>query len=306
MHDPTAMNGYLDKAAPSRLVCRDHWLDLSQGAVVMGILNITPDSFYDGGQYVTVSHALARAEIILNEGARIIDVGGASSRPQGTVYGAGAVPVSEDVEIQRVVPVVEAIHNSFPDAIISVDTFSPVVAKAALDQGAHMINDISGLANGTLSAEYAAEVNATYVVMHSVENQGHLLHTSDFSNVVTDVYQMLDHAAQRAKDAGVQSVVVDPGFGFGKHHQDNLKLIHQLNVFAELSCPILVGISRKSTVGKVLSRNGQPVPLSDRLYGSLGMAAVAILQGAQLIRTHDVRATVEMIQGMEAILHCGE
>ena len=299
------MNDHLDQVSPTGLVCRDSWLDLSQGAVVMGILNITPDSFYDGGQYETISQALARAEVMVNEGARIVDIGGASSRPQGTIYGAGAMPVPEDVEIQRIVPVIEAIDDALPDTIISVDTFSPVVAKAALDVGAHMINDISGLIHGTLSAHYAAEVNAAYVVMHSVGDQGHLVHTSDYTDVVTEVYQMLYSAAKLAKDAGVQSVVIDPGFGFGKHHQDNLKLIDQLNRFTELSCPILVGISRKSTVGKVLSHNDQPVPMSDRLFGSLGMAAVAVLHGAQLIRTHDVQATVEMIQGMEAILHCG-
>jgi len=272
----------------------------------MGILNITPDSFYDGGQYETVSQALTHTEAMVSEGARIIDVGGASSRPRGAVYGAGATPVPVDVEIQRIVPVIESIHDALPDTIISVDTFHPVVAKAALDAGAHMINDISGLTHGTRSAEYTAQVNAAYVVMHSVENQSHLVHTSDYTDVVTQVYQMLAASSKRAKDAGVQSVVIDPGFGFGKQHRDNLKLIHQLNRFAALSYPILVGISRKSTVGMVLSHDDQPAPVSDRLYGSLGMAAVAIIQGAHLIRTHDVRATVEMIRGMEAILECGE
>lgn len=300
------MDDPLDRVPPNGLVCRDCWLDLSQGAVVMGILNITPDSFYDGGQYETVSQALTHAEAMVSEGARIIDVGGASSRPRGAVYGAGAMPVPEDVEIQRIVPVIEAIHDALPDTIISVDTFHPVVAKAALDAGAHMINDISGLTHGTRSAEYTAQVNAAYVVMHSVANQSHLVHTSDYTDVVTQVYQMLAASSKRAKDAGVQSVVIDPGFGFGKQHRDNLKLIHQLNRFAALSYPILVGISRKSTVGMVLSHDDQPAPVSDRLYGSLGMAAVAIIQGAHLIRTHDVRATVEMIRGMEAILECGE
>ncbi|MCY4172267.1 MAG: dihydropteroate synthase [Bacteroidetes bacterium] len=302
MHDPKKIIKFRQNTLTERLFCREHWLDLSHGSIVMGILNITPDSFYDGGKYKTISQALKHSDQMLADGARIIDVGGASSRPSGHVYGAGADPVPENEEIRRVIPVVKAIRKSMPEAVISVDTFSPVVAKAALDSGAHMINDILGMQNGTLSAQYASDVGAAYVVMHSVELAGKLFQTSEYQDVVNQVCGMLNLVAKQAKELGVKSVIIDPGFGFGKHHQDNLKLIQQLNVITELGYPILVGISRKSTVGQVLSDDDVLAPVEDRLYGSLGMTAIAVCQGAQIIRTHDVRETVQMIKAIEAVI----
>lgn len=285
------------------LVCREHQLNLSGGATVMGILNVTPDSFYDGGRYLNPSEALQRVEVMLDEGASIIDVGGASSRPQGQVYGAGAVPVSTESEINRILPVVRAIRQSFPEAIISVDTFDAAVVTAALEAGVHMINDISGLREGAASAEVAGRVGAAYVVMHSIKRRGSLVHEESYDSVVASVCQALSDSADRARSAGVTSIVVDPGFGFGKRHADNLHLIQHLDILAELGYPVLVGISRKSTVGRVLSRDSEPAPVSDRLFGSLGVTAAAVLRGAKIIRTHDVRATFEMIQGLEAVLH---
>ncbi len=284
------------------LVCREHHLNLSGGAAVMGILNVTPDSFYDGGRYLTLSEALERVEMMLDEGARIIDVGGASSRPQGQVYGTGAAPVSQELEINRVLPVVKAIRQSFREAIISVDTFNAAVATAALEAGAHMINDISGLREGAVSAEVAGRVGAAYVVMHSIKRRGSLVHEASYDGVVASVCQALLDSADRARSAGVTSIVVDPGFGFGKRYADNLHLIQRLDILAELGYPVLVGISRKSTVGRVLSRDKEPASVSDRLFGSLGVTAAAVLRGANIVRTHDVRATNEMIQGLEAVL----
>lgn len=285
------------------LVCREHHLNLTGGAAVMGILNVTPDSFYDGGRYLNPSEALQRVEVMLDEGARIIDVGGASSRPQGQVYGAGAAPVSTECEINRILPVVRAIRQSFPEAIISVDTFNAAVATVALEAGVHMINDISGLQESVASAEVAGRVNAAYVVMHSIKRRGSLVHEASYDGVVASVCQVLSDSVDRARSAGVTSIVVDPGFGFGKRHADNLHLIQHLDILAELGYPVLVGISRKSTVGRVLSRDREPAPVSDRLFGSLGVTAAAVLRGAKIIRTHDVRATYEMIQGLEAVLH---
>ncbi len=301
MHDP--MNALVHNPVTKEILCREHWLDLSGGSLVMGILNVTPDSFYDGGKYETIPQALHRVEEMLSDGARIIDVGGASSRPSGQIYGAGAVPVSETEEIRRVVPIVSAIKDAFPQAIISVDTFSAEVVKVALEAGAHMINDISGLQNGIISAKYAAEVNAAYVVMHSVGYGDKLIHTTEYEDVVDHVCRMLDIAAKKAKKAGINSVVIDPGFGFGKQHHDNLQLIQHIDMIAKLSYPILVGISRKSTVGRVLGTDQVLAPIDDRLYGSLGITAVAVHRGANIIRTHDIRETVEMIQGMEAVLN---
>jgi dihydropteroate synthase len=285
------------------LVCREHYLNLSGGAAVMGILNVTPDSFYDGGRYLNLSEALQRVEVMLDEGARIIDVGGASSRPQGQVYGPGAAQVSTECEINRVLPVVRAIRQSFPEAIISVDTFNAAVATVALKAGVHMINDISGLQEGIASAKVAGHAGAAYVVMHSIKRRGSLVHEANYDGVVAAVCQALSDSVDRARSAGVTNVVIDPGFGFGKRHADNLHLIQHLDILAELGYPVLVGISRKSTVGRVLSRDSEPAPVSDRLFGSLGMTAAAVLRGAKIIRTHDVRATYEMIQGLEAVLH---
>ena len=303
MQDPHNITDRSANDKSSGLICRDQWLDCTNGAVIMGILNVTPDSFYDGGKYISTSEALSRAEVMLEEGAAIIDVGGASSRPRGSVYGAGAERISDKCEIKRIVPVIKAIRQSFPEAIISADTFSSPVALRALDAGAHMINDVSGLQNGSTSAEYAAEVGAAYVVMHSVRHEGSLVHTADYSDVAIAVYESLTESAERAREAGVASIVIDPGFGFGKRHRDNLRLIKHLDLLMELQYPVLVGISRKNTVGQILSDNATPVPVHDRLFGSLGMAAVAVLQGAKIIRTHDVRETREMIQGLEAVLH---
>ena len=285
------------------LVCREHHLNLSDGTAVMGILNVTPDSFYDGGRYLNPSEALQRVEVMLDQGARIIDVGGASSRPQGQVYGAGAAPVSTDCEINRILPVVKAIRQSFPEAIISVDTFNAAVATAALEAGAHMINDITGLEEGVAAAEVAGHVGAAYVVMHSIKRRGSLVHETSYDGVVAAVCQALSDSADRARSAGVTGIVVDPGFGFGKRHIDNLHLIQHLDVLAELGYPVLVGISRKSTVGRLLGGDSEPAPVSERLFGSLGVTAAAVLRGAKIIRTHDVRATCEMIQGLEAVLH---
>lgn len=285
------------------LVCREHHLNLSDGAVVMGILNVTPDSFFDGGKYLNPSAALQRVEVMLDEGARIIDVGGASSRPQGQVYGAGAAPVSTECETSRILPVVKAIRQSFPEAIISIDTFNGAVASVALKAGAHMINDISGLQDSVASAEVAGRVGAAYVVMHSIKRRGSLVHEASYDGVVPAVCKVLSDSADRARSAGVTSIVVDPGVGFGKRHADNLHLIQHLDILAELGYPVLVGISRKSTVGRVLNRDSEPAPVSDRLFGSLGMTAAAVLRGAKIIRTHDVRATCEMIKGLEAVLH---
>ena len=298
-HDPAPVSHPMEHG----LCCREHWVSLSEGAVVMGVLNITPDSFYDGGKYLNPSDALQYTETMLKEGARIIDVGGASSRPRGSVYGEGAQKVSETRERKRVVPVIRSIRRSFPEAVISVDTFSPEVALAALDAGAHMINDVSGLQNGLASAEHAAAAQAAYVVMHSVHHRGIMFHHTKYNDVVADVYKMLQKSAHQAREAGVQSVVIDPGFGFGKIHEDNLRLIYHLDSFLKLPYPVLVGISRKSTVGEILSQESRPAAACDRLFGSLGIAAVAILRGARIIRTHDVRETLEMIQGLEAVIN---
>ncbi|MEB3359169.1 MAG: dihydropteroate synthase [Synechococcales bacterium] len=287
-----------------QLNCRGRTLDcrpgISNGAQVMGVLNVTPDSFSDGGQFLSVDAALARAEQLLGEGSAIIDVGGESSRPKGSVYGEGADPVAADEEKRRVLPVVAAIAHQFPEALISVDTYKPDVARSALEAGAHMINDITGLRLFPETAQVVAELGAPLVVMHSLGRPGAMPHEQHYEDVVQAVVQALKAAIAQAKSAGVAHIVTDPGFGFGKSMAENLRLITEVDQFVALGYPVLVGISRKSTIGAVLGSLEQPAPVDQRLYGTLGATAAAVLRGATLVRTHDVRPTVEMLRLLAA------
>lgn len=286
------------------LDCRGRLLDCrpgcSGGAHVMGILNVTPDSFSDGGRYVQVDDALRQAEAMLEEGAVLIDVGGESSRPRGSVYGEGAEAVGAEAEGRRVLPVVAAIAAHFPEALISVDTYKPEVARAALAAGAHLINDITGLRYFPEMASVVAEAGAPLIVMHALGRPGAMPHEHHYADVVEEVLVSLGHSVQVAEAAGVQHIVTDPGFGFGKTAAENLRLIDSVDTFLGLRRPVLVGISRKSTIGAVLGSADAPAPVAARLYGSLGATAVAVMRGATLIRTHDVRPTVEMVKVLGA------
>jgi dihydropteroate synthase len=286
------------------LDCRGQPLDLrpglEKGAQVMGILNVTPDSFSDGGQYLAVDDALARTEAMLEEGATVIDIGGESSRPAGSVYGEGAAQVEAEEEMERVLPVVEAVRDAFPEAILSVDTYKPPVARAVLEAGAHLINDITGLRHFPETADVAAEYGAPMVLMHSLGQPGHMPHTADYDDVVASVCDALTEAIDTARARGVQQIVTDPGFGFGKTAAENLRLLNRVDRLLALGYPVLVGISRKSTIGALLGTADAPKPVGERLYGSLGATAVAVMRGASLVRTHDVAATVEMLHTLGA------
>ncbi len=267
----------------------------------MGILNVTPDSFSDGGRYMQRDDALRQTEVMLEEGAVLIDVGGESSRPRGSVYGEGAEAVGVEAELRRVLPVVEAIVERFPEALISVDTYKPAVARAVLAAGAHLINDITGLRFFPEMAAVAAEAGAPLIVMHALGRPGAMPHEHRYADVVQEVRASLEQSVQVAEAAGVRHVVTDPGFGFGKTAAENLRLIDSVDTFVSLQRPVLVGISRKSTIGAVLGSVEAPVPVADRLHGSLGATAVAVMRGATLVRTHDVRPTVEMVKVIGAI-----
>ena len=288
------------------LDCRGRALDCRPGqpvgAHVMGILNVTPDSFSDGGQYFDADDAVARAVEMHDEGAAIIDVGGESTRPAGSVYGEGAAQVAIEEELDRVLPVIEGIADRLPDTFISIDTYKPEVARAALEAGAHIVNDITGLRHYPETAEIAAEYGAPLVVMHSLGRPGAMPHTHDYDDVTGDVKDTLTEALSIAEAAGVPHIITDPGFGFGKTTEENLRLINRVDELLALERPVLVGISRKSTIGAVLSTNDEPAPIGERLYGSLGATAVAVMRGATLVRVHDVRPTVEMLRAMGATL----
>lgn len=286
------------------LDCRGHSLDCRPGspavpgAHVMGILNVTPDSFSDGGQFVAVEDAVSRAAEMISEGAAMIDVGGESTRP-------GADPVPLDEEKDRVLPVIEAITDQFPDVLLSIDTYKPAMARAALNAGAHVVNDVTGLRYAPEVAEVAAEAGAPLIIMHSKGQPGNLTTPRSYADVTTEVRDGLAQAIERAEAAGVSSIVVDPGFGFGKSHEDNLRLLNEVNELLALDRPVLIGVSRKSTIGATLGTPSTPAPVDERLFGSLGATAVAVMRGATLVRAHDVSATVQMLEVLDATLHPG-
>ncbi len=272
------------------------------GAHVMGILNVTPDSFSDGGRHATVEAAVRRAGEMLGEGAAVIDIGGESTRPRGSAYGAGAAVVDADEEIRRVVPVVEAIVRQFPGAVVSIDTYKPAVARAALGAGAQIVNDVTGLRLFPAMAAVCAAAGAPLVVMHAVGAPGEMPHVAPMRDPVAEVTASLAASVAAAVAAGVAHVVVDAGFGFGKTPHDNLALVGATDeIRAALRRPVLVGVSRKATLGVVVGTPDAPAPVDARLYAGLGVALAAVARGAAIVRTHDVRATVEALRGWEAV-----
>lgn len=271
----------------------DSALDLSQPRV-MGILNTTPDSFSDGGQHyrngrLCLDLVLTRAQQMLNEGADIIDVGGESTRP-------GAAPVSEAEELERVVPVVEVLVREL-GAIVSVDTSTPVVMREAAVAGAGMLNDIRALQrDGALDA--AAATGLPVCLMHMQGQPTTMQESPRYRDPVDDVKQFLRERVSACEQAGIarQRLVLDPGFGFGKNLNHNLELLRRLPEFAELGCPLLVGLSRKSMLGELLGRD-----VSERLPGSLALAMAAAERGASIIRVHDVAATADVLKVLRAL-----
>lgn len=273
----------------SVLSCRDSALSLER-PVVMGILNVTPDSFSDGGKYGSVQQAVDAAGQMVDEGAAIIDIGGESTRP-------GADPVPEPEEINRVVPVLEQVLKAFPNTFFSIDTTKYKVAERSLELGAHIINDISGLQNEPRLAELCATYQAGYVLMHSQGDPQTMQKNPEYENVVEDIYAFLKKGIEQLQRAGVSSIMVDPGIGFGKTLQHNLEIIKELKKFITLGCPVLVGASRKSMIGKLL--DGRPP--DGRLAGTLAVHYHCLLQGATILRVHDVQEAVDSVKIFESL-----
>lgn len=250
---------------------------------VMGILNVTPDSFSDGGQYWLRDKALERARAMIAEGAHILDIGGESTRP-------GAAPVSVDEELDRVIPVIEALARE-SDVVLSVDTFKPQVMTAAVAAGAEIINDIYALRQpGALAA--AAATNAAVCLMHMQGEPQSMQHEPVYRDVVTEVNAFLAERADAADSAGIDRsrILIDPGFGFGKTVAHNYQLLQDLPTMRVLKLPILVGLSRKSMLGAVTGR-----PVTERMAASVAGAVLALSQGAHIIRVHDVAQTVDAV-----------
>ena len=271
-----------------RLKLRNTMLDCSVPRV-MGVLNITPDSFSDGGTYLDAERAVQRARQMLDEGASLLDVGGESTRP-------GANPVDEQQELDRVVPVIERLVREL-DALVSVDTMKPGVMKAACAAGAVLINDVNALrAPGALRV--AAESGAAVCLMHMQGEPRSMQRAPHYEDVVGEVQQYLQSRLSACLDAGInrESVLLDPGIGFGKSLAHNLQLMAQLQALASAGVPLLVGVSRKSLFQHLLGRN-----VAERLPGSLAMAALAIWQGVAIVRAHDVAATVDAVRVAHAV-----
>lgn len=263
--------------------------DFSQRPYIMGILNVTPDSFSDGGLYANPESAIQRGLQMLTEGADIIDIGGESTRP-------GSERVSTDEELRRVMPVIEGLLERKPDAIISIDTYKSVVAKWALRSGAVIVNDISALRFDGKMIEIVQEYGASVILMHMKGEPRTMQEAPYYDNVVTEVKSFLEERINFVSRHGVEQIVVDPGIGFGKRVQDNLEILRSISEFTELGYPLLVGASRKSFLGTILN-----LPVGERLSGSLAAAAIAVFNGAAIIRTHDIAATKDAVQTAYAI-----
>ena len=257
--------------------------------VTMGILNVTPDSFSDGGRFLNPESALVQAMAMAADGAAIIDIGGESTRP-------GAAPVTLEEELQRVIPVLEALAGRTTTAV-SVDTSKPEVMVAAIEAGASMINDVNALrAPGALEA--VAEGGAAVCLMHMLGEPRTMQSDPSYDNVVEEVFEFLAQRIEACRVAGIPGhrIVVDPGFGFGKTLAHNLQLLRGLDRFCELGTALMVGVSRKSMIGAVLDR-----PLEQRLAGSLALALLAVERGAQILRVHDVGATMDVLRMRAAV-----
>ncbi|MGQ9642987.1 MAG: dihydropteroate synthase [Ignavibacterium sp.] len=257
---------------------------------LMGILNVTPDSFSDGGKYLTEDLAVNHALEMINDGADIIDIGGESSRP-------GSEPISADEEISRVIPVIQKILDTKPEAIISVDTYKSKVAEIALQSGAKIINDISGFTFDPEIADICAHYNATVVLMHIKGTPKTMQLNPVYDEVVTEIYDFLNSQVTIAKNKGIKNIIIDPGIGFGKSVKDNFTIIKRLKDFKSLGCPILIGVSRKSFIGKTLN-----LEVEQRDLPTAAMEAVSIFNSARIIRTHDVKNGKQIIKLLSEII----
>ena len=256
----------------------------------MGILNVTPDSFSDGGSYVTVEQALRHAKQMHEEGADIIDIGAESSRP-------GAQSIEDSEELRRLIPVLEAVHAAVP-LPISVDTTKAVVARRAIQAGATIINDISALRGDPLMGTVAAETGAAVVLMHMQGTPQTMQKSPKYRNVVQEVSAFLCERAQWAIEQGISrsQIILDPGFGFGKLQEHNLRLLADFALLADLGYPILVGLSRKQFIGALVQQ-----PVQERGYATAGAVAVAVLKGAHIIRVHDVRSMRDTVSVVSSV-----
>ena len=270
--------------------CRGKSLTFGERTWIMGILNVTPDSFSDGGRYLDASRAIAYAHQMIEDGADIIDIGGESSRP-------GASPVSTDEELARVLPVIEALANG-TEALLSIDTYKPAVARSALQAGANIVNDITALGNADMAGIVAA-MDAGLILMHMKGVPRTMQRSPVYRDLIPEILTFLRQRIDKAQTEGVcpDRIMIDPGIGFGKTGEHNLEILRCLDRFRSLEKPILIGTSRKAFIGKILNL---PNP-DDRLEGTAATVAWAIAHGADVVRVHDVKPICQVTQMTDAI-----
>ncbi len=263
--------------------------DFNKKKFLMGILNVTPDSFSDGGLYANTESALKHAEKMLEEGADIIDIGGESTRP-------GAEKVDAEEEKRRVIPVISEIRKQFPDAMISIDTYKAEVAEKAIKAGANIINDISGLRFDEKMKFVAKEYDVPVIVMHIKGTPKDMQKNPFYEDVIRELLDYFEERINTLESFGINKIIIDPGIGFGKRVSDNLKIIKNLKAFTIFKKPVLLGLSRKSFIGAVTGEN-----VENRLHGTLVSDTVGVLNGANILRVHDVKPHKELLQITEAI-----
>jgi len=283
------------RGKPFDVQCGKKVLHLSSRTHIMGVLNVTPDSFSDGGKYFSRENALRHALQMAEEGADIIDVGGESSRPKGP-YGEGAEEISAEEEKQRVLPIIKELSERC-DVVISIDTYKSSVAEAALKAGASIVNDISGLHFDPSMASVVASHGAALIAMHMQGTPKTMQQNPKYDDVVAEVRTSLAQSVEKAAAEGIHKIMIDPGIGFGKSLQHNLLLIKHLDAFAGLGRPIVVGPSRKAFIGALLD-----VPVGERLEGTAAAVAASIFGGAHVVRVHDVKEMKRVAVLTDAIL----
>jgi dihydropteroate synthase len=259
-----------------------------ENPLLMGIINITPDSFFTGSRFSTIETVLKQAELILHQGAAIIDIGGQSTRP-------GSTRLSTDEELKRVLPVLEALVVKFPDSIISIDTYNSEVALQAVKCGASIINDVSFGALDNNMLDVAASLKVPYIGMHMKGNPESMQDKPEYQNVVSEVLDYFIQKAEECKLKGIHDLIIDPGFGFGKSINNNYELLYHLKAFKMLEKPILCGVSRKSMIYKVLDTNAD-----NALNGTTVLNTMALMNGASILRVHDVGEAMEAVKLVNA------
>lgn len=263
--------------------CNGNLIDLTTPKV-MGILNVTPNSFYDGGKHKEINSIIHQVDKMLSEGADFIDIGAYSSKPSAEF-------VSEEEEINRLVPIVKSLVETFPNIVLSVDTFRAHVAKAAVENGVALVNDIAAGLLDDKMLETVAELKVPYIMMHMRGNPQTMQSLTDYNDIVKEMIFYFSERIQKARSFGISDIVIDPGFGFAKTLEQNYEVLHKLELFSMLELPLLAGVSRKSMIYKVLENSPQ-----EALNGTSVLNTIALQKGAKILRVHDVKEAVECIK----------